>query len=87
MSTSILYHAFGVRSCRYLRTSYKGGRMIFDIEPKHLNCPGCGARKSAKVPSERWRHLNTVSVGRHPVYLNVRIPRIHYSRCSNLDIA
>ena len=32
MSTSLLYHAFGIRGYRYVRTDYLEGEVIFTIE-------------------------------------------------------
>ncbi len=31
MSTSLLYHAFGIRGYDYVRTDYQDGRVIFTI--------------------------------------------------------
>jgi hypothetical protein len=31
MSTSLLYHAFGIRGYRYLRTEYDNSKVIFTI--------------------------------------------------------
>ena len=31
---SLLYHAFGLRDYRYLRTRYEGGQVIFELEPE-----------------------------------------------------
>jgi hypothetical protein len=31
---SLLYHAFGVKGFRYLRTRYEGGEIIFELEPE-----------------------------------------------------
>ena len=43
MSTSLLYHAFGVRGYRHVRTYYAGGQVRFRIEqePGSLCCPEC----------------------------------------------
>jgi hypothetical protein len=42
MSTSIMYHCFGIagRGLRYVRTLYKNGRTIFriDQDPTSLEC-------------------------------------------------
>ena len=35
MSTSLLYHAFGVRGYDYVRTQYLGGEVIFTMRPVH----------------------------------------------------
>ena len=32
MSTSLLYHAFGIRGYEYVRTEYRGGEVIFTID-------------------------------------------------------
>lgn len=46
MSTSLMYHVFGARTYRYLRTKYKGGAVFFHLEKKaHLQrCVECGSR-------------------------------------------
>jgi hypothetical protein len=47
MSTSLLYHAFGIRGYEYVRTDYQDGRVIFTImqEPEDWRCSACGARE------------------------------------------
>ena len=34
MSTSLLYHAFGIRGYRYTRTDYLEGEVVFTIEQR-----------------------------------------------------
>lgn len=34
MSTSLLYHGFGVTGYRYVRTDYREGDIIFTVERK-----------------------------------------------------
>src|SRR5436305_10265490 len=45
MSTSLLYHAFGIRGYQYTRTDYKGGQTIFTIrqDATTCRCSGCGS--------------------------------------------
>ncbi len=45
MSTSLLYHGFGIRGYRHQRTRYEGGKLIFTIGQKReqLRCPECGS--------------------------------------------
>ena len=45
MSTSLLYHAFGIRGYEYIRTDYQGGQVIFTIhqEPETCRCSACGS--------------------------------------------
>ena len=47
MSTSLLYHAFGIRGYQYTRTDYHDGQVIFTIEqePQTCRCPACGSRE------------------------------------------
>ena len=48
MSTSLLYHAFGIRGYKYSRTDYQGGHTIFTIhqDPKTCRCSACGSTQS-----------------------------------------
>jgi len=43
MSTSLLYHAFGIRGYQHARTEYKHGEVIFTIRqrPESRQCPAC----------------------------------------------
>src|SRR3974377_833903 len=45
MSTSLLYHAFGIRGYQYTSSDYQGGQVIFTIhqEPKTCRCSACGS--------------------------------------------
>jgi hypothetical protein len=53
MSTSLLYHAFGIRGYQYVRTEYQGGEVVFTIRqaPKTLRCSvyRTGAHQERKV--------------------------------------
>ena len=46
MSTSLLYHGFGLVGYTYVRTAYEEGKVIFTIKHKRdkLHCPECGSR-------------------------------------------
>ena len=45
MSTSLLYHAFGIRGYQYTRTDYVGGQTVFTIhqKPETCCCSACGS--------------------------------------------
>ena len=47
MSTSLLYHAFGIRGYEYVRTDYQDGQVIFTIhqEPETCRCSACGSAR------------------------------------------
>jgi transposase len=82
MSTSLLYHGFGVRDYRYVRTQYVGGGVIFTIERRRETCR-CAACGSENV----WRQgvvvrrFRTVPIGNKPVELEARIPRLACHDC------
>ena len=46
MSTSLLYHAFGIREYNYVRTQYHAGNVIFTVErkPFSLRCSCCKSK-------------------------------------------
>ena len=48
MSTSLLYHAFGLRNHEYEATEYVGGQISFRfrLRPERLRCAVCGAKRS-----------------------------------------
>ena len=48
MSTSLLYHAFGIREYNYVRTQYHAGNVIFTVERKPLlsDAPAAQAKMS-----------------------------------------
>ena len=50
MSTSLLYHAFGVRGYYHVNTKYKEGAVFFTIEHDmtSLRCAHCNSRLARK---------------------------------------
>src|SRR5512133_2466746 len=58
MSTSLLYHAFGIRGYHYTRTDYQDGQTIFTIrqEPETCRCSACGSPRLNQQGIHRlWR--------------------------------
>lgn len=82
MSTSLLYHAFGVRGYRYVKTEYAGGEAFFTIEQprESYRCPVCGSDDVIGRGQNR-RQFRTVSIGSKPVYLRLAIPRVECQDC------
>ena len=82
MSTSLLYHAFGIRGYTYRRTDYQGGHVIFTIhqEPQTCRCPACG---SADVQSRGRveRRFRLVPIGRRATFVDLAIPRVQCRAC------
>jgi len=82
MSTSLLYHGFGVRDYSYMRTQYVGGGLVFTIERKARTCR-CVACGSQNVWREGGgvRRFRTVPIGNKRVELEARIPRLACQDC------
>jgi transposase len=82
MSTSLLYHAFGVRGYRYVKTEYTGGEVVFTIEQprESYRCPACGSDDVIGRGQQR-RRFRTVPIGGKPVYLALAVPRVECRRC------
>jgi transposase len=82
MSTSLLYHGFGVRDYRYVRTEFVAGGVVFTIDRKMETCR-CTACSSQNV----WRQgvvvrrFRTVPIGNRRVELEARIPRLACQDC------
>lgn len=70
MSTSILYHGFGIYGYRYKSSLYQEGALIFTIEkdPSSLRCPNCkGFHVIRRGSLLRWFH--TIPIGRKKVFM------------------
>ena len=82
MSTSLLYHGFGVRGYRYVKTDYEGGAMIFTIEQgrESYRCPACGSEDVIGRGQTR-RRFRMVPVGSKPVLLAFAVPRVECRDC------
>ena len=68
MSTSLLYHAFGLRGYDYVKTDYTEGTVVFTIQqrPHTCRCPQCGSREVIRHGHET-RSFKTVPIGHKPV--------------------
>jgi transposase len=82
MSTSLLYHAFGLHGYDYLSTAYEGGHVRFTIgqRPRTRRCPLCGSRQVAPRGHQQ-RTFRAVPIGGKPVDITLDIPRVACTRC------
>ncbi len=82
MSTSLLYHGFGIRGYTYGKTEYQGGTVIFTIcqERGDLRCAACGSRRVIRrgVQPRRFRSL---PIGRRAVEIAWEVPRVGCTDC------
>ncbi len=82
MSTSLLYHAFGIRGYEYVRTDYRDGETIFTIrqDPEDCRCPACGSRDVISR-GRAERRFRAVPIGSRPTAIVLPIPRVECHAC------
>jgi transposase len=82
MSTSLLYHAFGLRGYQYVRQSFGKHGVEFTIEQERceLRCSGCGSwevQPKGRIP----REFKTLPIGGKAVSLAFAVPRVECREC------
>lgn len=84
MSTSLLYHTWGIRGYRYVRTNDVGGGAEFVIEqaPNNLECSVCGSRRIVRQ-GQVSRRFRSTPVGGKPVWIVLPIPRLWCAACGS----
>ena len=82
MSTSLLYHAFGIRGYHYTRTDYQGGQTIFTIhQDLHTcRCSACGSNR-VRSRGQVERRFRTVPIGSRATLVALPIPRVECLAC------
>ena len=82
MSTSLLYHAFSLRGCNYVRTRFEKGKTIFvaKIRRKIWRCAVCNSRK-LRSRGSHFRRLRSVPIGKKAVEIELDIPRVDCLYC------
>jgi len=85
MSTSLLYHGFGIRGYQYTRTEYVGGRVLMWIEQPadDLRCPQCGSRDVTRRGTD-VRSFHLVPIGSKHATLVFPVPRVLCSHCAGV---
>ena len=82
MSTSLLYHGFGIRGYRYLATRYEERGIVVRIESSResLMCPACG---SSHVHIDEWcpRRWRTLPIGAKAVWIEMDVPKVECQHC------
>jgi transposase len=82
MSTSLLYHAFGIRGYEYIRADYPGRQTIFTIrqESGTCRCSACGGR-DVRPRGYVERRFRTLPIGRRATFVDLPIPRVECRAC------
>jgi len=82
MSTSLLYHGFGIRGYAYVRTEFHHGQVFFTIRQGDdtLRCSACGSRDVGSR-GHAERRFKSLPIGGKPVSVVFPIPRIKCAAC------
>ena len=82
MSTSLLYHGFGVRGYRYVRTDYVEGEVWFSIEQlrEALRCPLCDSPEVIRR-GEEWRTFRLPPIGSKRVLITLPVAKVECPTC------
>ncbi len=82
MSTSLLFHAFGVKGFQLKKTEFKNGEVVFylDQDPHELRC---SLFKSTKVlrRGKRERKVTSVPIGKKKTFISFPHQRVECIEC------
>jgi len=85
MSTSLLYHRFGIVGYRYVSQNFEAGMTTFRVEQPRdkLRCSHCGSQDVwAQGGVERSFH--TLPIGSKPTFVELKVPRVFCFNCSHV---
>lgn len=86
MEAALLHEIFGVsRSYRATSTEVRRGGVFVAVEPldKRYICPVCRSRDVIRK-GKRFRSVQTLPIGFHPVYVEVEVPRCQCNSCQHI---
>ena len=84
MTTSLIYHGWGIRGYKYVHTRYEKGGVIFRVEQDFkLRCSCCGSRHVDKRGTVE-RSFKMVPIGLHPVSIELPIQRVGCKDCGTV---
>lgn len=85
MSTSLLYHGFGMTGVVYKRSDYKEGEILFEVEPKRktLKCATCHS-SNVSFRGKKKREFRALPIGPKPVKILYSVQRLQCHDCGEL---
>ena len=85
MSTSLLYHAFGLVGYRYASQRFQEGQVVVRIDKprERLRCSSCGS-DDVWSQGTTQRTFRTVPIGAKPVLLEFQVPRVLCFDCGSV---
>lgn len=85
MSTSLIYHGWGLRGYRLVKTLFSGGKITFRIahRPASLRCSSCGSFDVINS-GQHVRLFRSVPIGRKPVVFELPVQRLKCKNCGHI---
>ena len=82
MSTSFLYHAFGINGYKYIHTRYENGTVIFRVAHDTFShrCSICNS-KHLVCRGKVMRRFRTIPIGLKPVFIEIEVQRVFCLAC------
>src|ERR1700676_5725981 len=82
MSTSLLYHLFGIRGYEYRKTDFFKGRACFSLEQprERYRCSECGSA-AVLTQGHKERFVQTVPIGLKPTFILLKVARVICFHC------
>jgi len=83
MSTTLLYHGFGIKNYDYYGMMVEHGEIVIKIKPHEsmIRCPDCGNKEVIRHGEPKTRLIQTLPIGMKKVFVMIPIPRIECPRC------
>ncbi len=85
MSTSLLYHAYGLIRHEYIGSKFKGNKVIFKVKTKkgQFRCSCCGS-KEVICRGKKERDFRAPSTGSKQVLIRAVLQRLECKSCGKV---
>jgi transposase len=85
MSTSLLYHRFGIVGYHYVRQNFEAGMTTFRVEQPRdkLRCSHCGSQ-NVWAQGGVERSFRTLPIGSKPTIVELKVPRVLCHDCGTV---
>jgi transposase len=85
MSTSLLYHGFGIVGYQYVSQHFQGGQVTFRIEQarERLRCSQCGC-DDVWIRGHQERTFRTLPIGCKPTFVTLDVARVWCPVCDSV---
>ena len=85
MSTSLLYHRFGIVGYRYVSQNFEAGITTFCIEQprERLRCSHCRS-DNVWLQGGVERSFRALPIGKQPTFITLQVPRVYCFACGKV---